>query len=322
MNLLRKVIHYIDTLSYEKQCIKDQAKYQIQFFNCWEQNNEDMYWDQFIHHRHLLDYCPGKKIAIFSVFGRRKMLDKVKADFKVFFSAENVKREVFSQYSDYGLDNSAVDLAIGFDYIDNPRYIRFPLWIDYMFDAWLTDAEIRSKCAALRFPQYVDKSKSCCMVASNPGDGLRKEMYDSLSFLFHVDSAGRYLHNDDSLQMVFGDNKTSYLSGYYFNICPENTDSPGYVTEKVFESLSCGCIPIYWGSCQEPEPEVLNQDAIIFWDRKDHGAAALKQISELVSHPAILREFMRQPRLEPTAEEYILDTFHAIEDKFKEVISK
>lgn len=309
-------------MALEKKAIKNQSKYQIQFYNCWEQKNEDMYWWQFINHRHLLDSCPGKKIAIFSVFGRREMFDKVNADYKVFFSAENIKREVFNQYSDYGLDNPGVDLAMGFDFIDDPRYIRFPLWIDYMFDAWLTEDEIRCRCADLRFPKHSDKSKRCCMVASNPGDGLRKEMFDGLSELFRVDSAGRYLHNDDSLQTVFGDNKTSYLSGYYFNICPENTDSPGYVTEKVFESLSCGCIPIYWGSCQDPEPEVLNQDAIIFWDRKDHGAAALKQISELDSHPAILREFLSQPRLKPTAEDYILDTFHSIENKFKEVISR
>jgi hypothetical protein len=47
-----------------------------------------------------------------------------------------------------------------------------------------------------------------------------------------------------------------------FNICPENTIREGYVTEKVFQAVEAGCIPIYDGPA-EVEPKVLNADRIL-----------------------------------------------------------
>ena len=44
------------------------------------------------------------------------------------------------------------------------------------------------------------------------------------------------------------DIKDSGMAGYKFAICYENTDFPGYVTEKIFDSLAAGTIPIYYGS--------------------------------------------------------------------------
>jgi hypothetical protein len=60
------------------------------------------------------------------------------------------------------------------------------------------------------------------------------------------------------LKMVFPRN-TAYRGGvkskhetlrkYRFSICYENMkDMPGYITEKIFDSFSAGCIPIYWGA--------------------------------------------------------------------------
>lgn len=42
--------------------------------------------------------------------------------------------------------------------------------------------------------------------------------------------------------------KDDTLPGYKFNFCYENMkDVPGYITEKIFDSFSCGVVPIYWG---------------------------------------------------------------------------
>ena len=44
-------------------------------------------------------------------------------------------------------------------------------------------------------------------------------------------------------------NKWEVMPGYRFSICYENVrDVPGYVTEKIFDSMRCGCVPIYWGA--------------------------------------------------------------------------
>ena len=43
------------------------------------------------------------------------------------------------------------------------------------------------------------------------------------------------------------ESKLDILSKYKFSICYENSIFPGYVTEKIFDSLQARCIPIYLG---------------------------------------------------------------------------
>jgi hypothetical protein len=49
-------------------------------------------------------------------------------------------------------------------------------------------------------------------------------------------------------------NKFEVLAKARFCICFENAkDISGYITEKIFDSLFAGCVPIYWG-----EPQIQN----------------------------------------------------------------
>ena len=41
--------------------------------------------------------------------------------------------------------------------------------------------------------------------------------------------------------------KINFLKKYKFNICFENSSTPGYVTEKIIQSMYVNSIPIYWG---------------------------------------------------------------------------
>lgn len=60
-------------------------------------------------------------------------------------------------------------------------------------------------------------------------------------------------------------NKWDVMPYYRFSICYENMrDEPGYVTEKIFDSMRCGCVPIYWGA-----PNIEDYvDADAFIDRR------------------------------------------------------
>lgn len=43
--------------------------------------------------------------------------------------------------------------------------------------------------------------------------------------------------------------KRETLTRYRFSICYENMrDVPGYITEKIFDCLFAGCVPVYWGA--------------------------------------------------------------------------
>lgn len=44
-------------------------------------------------------------------------------------------------------------------------------------------------------------------------------------------------------------NKWNVLPNYRFSLCYENISSePGYITEKIFDCMRSGCVPIYWGA--------------------------------------------------------------------------
>lgn len=321
MNLIKKIILKYNNWLDESNQLKQNSSYRVQFYNCWDQPNDDMYWSRFIKHHGWLDNN-DLKVAVFSVFGRRDFIDKVNADVKIFFTGENLKKDRHAMFADHCLCNKDIDLAIGFELFEHPRYVRFPLWMDYMFDPEFSVAEIKNKCKLLRYPSVSEKYKFVSFVASAEWDGLRKEMVEKISEISKVDCGGRYLHNDDTLITECGDDKVKYIQRYFFNICPENDNAYGGVTEKIFEAISCGCIPIYWGAYNKPEPDVINSDAVIFWNRNDGGKSAIKKIKELYETPQLLKEFVSQPRLKNTAEEYILDTFSDLERKFKDIFTK
>ncbi|MGH2806394.1 MAG: glycosyltransferase family 10 domain-containing protein, partial [Actinomycetota bacterium] len=42
--------------------------------------------------------------------------------------------------------------------------------------------------------------------------------------------------------------KISAMRGYRFALCYENTSFPGYITEKIFDAIFAGAIPVYLGA--------------------------------------------------------------------------
>jgi hypothetical protein len=60
----------------------------------------------------------------------------------------------------------------------------------------------------------------------------------------HVDSGGRAYNN---LGYLVGD-KQEFISQYKFTIAMENSENPGYTTEKIVHPKIVDSIPIYWGN--------------------------------------------------------------------------
>lgn len=309
---------YVDYREYKKQYLENTAK-NIRFYN-WTSHIYANWFSKFIRSRHII--TSDQHINLCSVDGYRGALNHIKEGPIVFFPIENLHddRMNYADHLMYDRDRIA-DLALGFDYFVEPYYMRFPLWLLYMFNPEANDEQIIKRCAELRFPDVYSKSKFASLVARYDWHETRSQIHNAIAHIEKVYCPSGVLHNDDTLETEFQDNKAAYLKQFYFNICPENSDSYGYVTEKVFEAIASGCIPIYWGSCNNPEPGILNKDAIIFWNMHGDNTAIVKQIEELYNHPAILKEFIEQPRLLPKAEEYILDMIHELESKLRMVIN-
>ena len=68
-----------------------------------------------------------------------------------------------------------------------------------------------------------------------------------------VDCPGRILHNIDIPDLEprngqWQSSKLSYIGRYKFNIAFENSNTDGYITEKLTDCFVANTVPIYWGS--------------------------------------------------------------------------
>lgn len=261
-------------------------------------------------------------IQYFSVFQKRNLIIKSKAKNKIFWTGEDVINN-YTDFSDHCLNESS--LSIGFlpenEIPENLRYkyIRFPLWLLFYFintpdNTIPTKDYINSIVKKINQTQYI-KTNFCALVAGHDRNGIRGYLKSQLSDISEVKSAGSYLHNDDSLTKKYNNNKIEYLKSFMFNICPENTSTNGYVTEKLFQSFDAGCIPIYNGGGNYIEPEVINPNAIIYFT-PEKSDQVINQVKELWQNPKYYSEFIKQPKLLDSSTDYIFNLIQEAKEKF------
>lgn len=312
----------------------------ILYYNWWNKQPADEVWfTHFLRCHGFLDRYPKTRFVFFSSLGSVNLLKldvlahpfkgwckhqrtgQSRRHFRIYFNGENNHYPGFAPYLHNLLDHHSIDLSLGFDYTDDPRYLRFPLWLLEMFPPQSTTEDIKRICDQLSL-QTLEPSRSrfCALVSGNrgpddPGAQRRTRIVESLNSIAPVDCAGRLLHNTDELKVRFNDNKAEYLKQYKFYICPENASVEGYVTEKVFHAIGSGCIPIYWGAQGNPEPDVLNRDAILFWEPDGDNDALIEKVRELYNNSQRYKDFFEQPRLQPDAWEVVAGYFERLEQR-------
>lgn len=131
-------------------------------------------------------------------------------------------------------------------------------------------------------PESGIRNKFCCLIAGAKSNGHPFELYSKRVEVirwfeanapkkFDLYGTGwdlyqfkgpvflRALNRFKFLRQLFADKYPAYkgsisskkdvLMQYQFSICYENAERiPGYVTEKLFDSMFWGCIPVYWGA--------------------------------------------------------------------------
>ncbi len=322
---MRNPIHRTIRYLYRRITPKpDGWQYQIgnaTLINYWNHNLHSLWLPQFIANNNINPH--NKPYRLHSVFGDRAYCQQKAGDDMpdIFFSGENLKLTHTLQYTDHLLSDRHFDLGIGFEEYDSDNYIRFPLWICYCMQPVLSNDNV------LKFTSNIEQChthqrKFASLIASVDILGLRTGIFNQLSNIDHIDCAGKLLHNCDDLWGKYENDKTRFLQEYTFNICPENSNCRGYVTEKIFEALTAGCIPIYWGCYNAPEPQLLNQDVIIFWNKDGDNTTSIKLIDDLWHNPQRLTEFQRQPKLTRQANEIILNRLTDLKEKLTKVFEK
>lgn len=165
---------------------------------------------------------------IYSVFGNNHYrFNNCK---KIFYTGEN-RRPNFDE----------CDWSLSFDYLDDVRNLRFPLSAITLYEGGVKDDFVKN----IDFEKIKsEKTEFCNFIFSNPNAGLRNLLFQELSKYKRVDAGGRVLNNLGYLV----DDKLKFQSKYKFSIAFENSEYPGYTTEKLVHPKLVDSIPIYWGN--------------------------------------------------------------------------
>ena len=134
--------------------------------------------------------------------------------------------------------NEGFDLFLSHD-IDqyDGRNVYLPFWATRLGSDLLSSELVQNSMTTERKSSALGR-KGVCAVVSNP-EPIRMAFIKEARKHFDVDVYGAFglpVHDKDSV-----------LRKYKFNICFENDEFPGYVTEKPFDAWMNGCIPIWRG---------------------------------------------------------------------------
>ena len=174
---------------------------------------------------------------------------------KVYFSAENWIKPV---------DNS-IQLYLTSSSNENDTNMRIPTWLTFI--NWFSNATtLPESCQdnPIRLPlhfamtphaiSFKERTKFCGFVVSNPICKIRNDTFHVLNNYKTVNSGGALFNNiGGQLSLKYpgggcGDiSKHHFFAEHRYTISFENSQSAGYVTEKLLHAKMAGCVPLYWG---------------------------------------------------------------------------
>ena len=287
-------------------------------YNQWGPEDLEQQW--FV--RFLRHHFPDNKTVV-NFFGPVSTPFFIKRQFegkKVFYTGEDVEHpgtQLALYYGDYCLDHT--DLSLGFGQVQHARYLRFPYWILTTFSPEDDAAAIRERIRQIN-ESHFEKSRECVLINKHDPAGTRELVYNGVKDILDVKLAGQWRNNTRELWDDFGNDKEAYLRTFKFNICAENNNTKDYVTEKIFDAFIAGCIPLYYGALNDPEPGLINREAVIFWNKEGNNAENREKIRELKQNESLYQEFMSRPKLFPAAAEYVIDRYAKLKEHFARIL--
>ena len=180
-----------------------------------------------------ITHAKDADIIIFSCFGNEN--EKYKNKKRIFYTGENIRP-----------DYNNIDYSFSFDFTENEKNIRIPLWllqIDWFNQIDYDNPKYTIPYNEINETKFSRKNKDkFCSIVFNSTSPYRYEIIEELSKYKKVDCFGKPFGN-----WFYGeDKKLETISNYKFNICFENSIHPGYYTEKLIHAKIAGCVPIYW----------------------------------------------------------------------------
>lgn len=252
---------------------KDRIK--VNFTDFWPDFKvRDNYFYNLLSKYFQLEISEKPDILFFSNYGLNHLLYSCH---KIQFFGENIRP-----------DFRIADYVLSFDYLDDPRHLRFPLYILYFNDEYTVEELVRKKGEDEIEALMQRKKKFCCFVVSNSKSDTRIDFFHKLSAYKKVDSGGRVLNNIGK-QVA---DKLSFVSDYKFIIAFENSSYLGYTTEKVLEPRQVNTIPIYWGN---PVIDLeMNTKSFINYHDYNSYDALMERIIEVDNDDNLYKQYLKE----------------------------
>jgi len=282
----------------------------ISYINFWPQSYDIDFWlSNFCKHIfeeniELVHYSKSPDILFCSCFGPMSNIKKTKAKIKVFFTGENVDRDVYNEYSNEKIMKETFNLRLAFHFNDiKNNKLRLPLWLT--FYNFFTTEHFITHMINQRHKNIQNKTSLGSLVCRHDRGRQRMKIMDELIKYGHVVSAGKFNNNCGRIIGPTWNDKLNFLKPSIFNICPENSSRRGYCTEKLFHAFEAGCIPLYWGN-DFPEKDLIEKDSYIFVNM-ENDAIRKQQITNAVKHQ---KEIIQKPIFTKQAP-YVLDSYYS-----------
>jgi len=169
-------------------------------------------------------------VTVASLFGREHFKSRGRV---VVFSGEAYFRDRFA------------DFTIDCRFLGRSNHLRLPLWA---YDA-LGSSQPKGSPGEIFEP-----TRFCNFIYSNPRGATRNTFFEKLHAKRPVDSLGSLMNNYVEPRLGkrrdadWHSTKIAILRNYRFTIAFENSELPGYTTEKMVDAWMAGSVPIYWGN--------------------------------------------------------------------------
>lgn len=271
-------------------------KLKVYFTDFWSSfNKEDNYFMQILSERYDVEISKQPDILFYSCYGWDYLNFNCT---RIFYTAENKKP-----------DFTACDFAISFDYNDRNNHYKLPFYAYKILSNGLLKDLDKTLNRSEAETAWKKKKGFCSMVVSNPEAKERLQFFKDLNDQIPVDSGGAVMNNVGGRVT----NKMNFIRKYRFVIAFENESYPGYLTEKIVESILANAIPLYWG-----DPDIEDHfNPARFIDRKSFGSnqEMIKRIMEIENNQELALKILTEPVFKNGSIPKILD-----ERAFKEFL--
>jgi alpha(1,3/1,4) fucosyltransferase len=251
-------------------------KLKINFAGFWPGfKAEDNFFIRTLHKRFEVTLSPRPELLFFSMYSDDHLRYSCR---KIQYLPENIRPD-FTQ----------ADFAISFDYLDDHRHLRLPLYVMYFDEEYTVERLLRKKTDSECKDILTSKKHFCAFVVSNAKADERINFFHKLSAYKTVHSGGAVLNNIGRKI----ENKLNFIRDYKFVIAFENASWPGYTTEKVLEPVQADSIPVYWGN-----PLVhleMNTESFVNYHDYNSFDRLVERVIELDQNDDLYLSMLKQP---------------------------